>query len=132
MGRGVSTPTKAVECVFIEPSIEEDYCNDWNDFIEDVRGVVLARYPSFDDCDRWLDREDRAVLENGHAYVTVSEYCGTVAICLVPKETDTPELALAWCEQIAARWQEHIESRYSSAMRRIGTMSNGVSVYRKV
>ncbi len=133
MGRGVSTPTDAIATVFLHREFEEQY--EWDEFLDDLRSIVREKYPSFQDYDRWIGREDHAILENGHACITVSSYCGVVAICLVPAEypqTDTPELARAWCEQVEASWEAYVESRYhDETMTPIGTASNGETFYQK-
>ena len=49
------------------------------------------------ECEEWVDREDLAIAENGHAYFGVSEYCGCAAVWIVAK-TDYygDPLAEAW------------------------------------
>lgn len=131
MGRSVSTPAGAISTVFLHRDFEEQ--EDWGDFIDDVRRIVQEKYPSFVNCKRWIGREDLAILKNWHARVTVSEYCGIVAICMVPADdTDLPELADAWCRQVGAAWETYVASRYPTSLTPLGTASNGVTFYRKV
>lgn len=91
MSRSVSTPSGA-------EAIGYAYCEDLEDFdfyVDYLRSVCMKRYPSLSVCNRWIGREDRAVLENRHAYVTVSEYCGLIAVCTVPKNQDSKSTAWA-------------------------------------
>jgi len=142
MGRSVSTASGAVETCFLDFS--EDLCDEvcgpenWDCIVESIQGVLTERFPSLSECDRWVDREDRAILENDHASVVVSEYCGTVALCLVPKEDDgygdpTSNLHQHWCGQIGPAFRRTVAKAFpESAMVRIGTFSNGESVYRRI
>jgi len=140
MGRSVSVPSGAIATVYIDHQVGEDGWEgfdglDWEDFTEDVRNVVTERYASFEECDRWLDCEDRAILENGHAYIVLCEYCGLASVSLVPRDDrGYPEDLLhgAWCQQIARNWHAHMVKRYPDrALVKQGTMGNGVGVYER-
>lgn len=138
MGRSVSYPRNAVVAfrrfdvydedgnVMEEPD-EDQVCWAWDDLVEDVRTHSKTLWPSLSDCDVWVGREDHALLQNDHAYVGVSEYCGLVAVWVVPR-TDIEHEALAanWCGQIANRfkatWGEYVK---------VATFSNGEAVYQK-
>lgn len=132
MGRSVCVPCEAVEVVYIDHQASEDF--EWQDFVEDVRAVVRERYPSFEDEDRWADREERIILENGHAKIVLCEYCGLASVSLVPRHQgdnlwgDEAALAEAWCHRVARGFREHLHSRYPErALTRLGTFSNGES-----
>ena len=145
MARSVSTPYNAIETVYItfEPSDPEDSQWEFRDLLQSIREIVrdgaswkkLKGFPSFSTCDHWIDREDHAILENQHARVTVSEYCGLVAICLVPivKYSNSNSLALPWCEKIADRFRKLLESAYSGcALRSQGRASNGEQFFTRI
>jgi len=136
MGRSVSVPSGAVATVYLHVSDIED---EWQfeDLREDLRGVIRGRYPSFDECDRWIGREDHAILDNYHSFTVLAAYGGCVSISLVPKNYQYDDrleaIAEAWCYQVADKWRETLQKAFpDQAMVRQGTMSNGVSVYRKV
>lgn len=131
MGRSVSTHRHAVATVFLHPEIEEH--DGWGEFIFDLQDNVLApRYPSMRRCDRWQDREDRVIMENCQVEVSVSEYCGCVAICLAPCDPDEP-LHVAQAGRMADNFEKHIQKMFKScAMTKMGTFSNGESVYQKI
>ena len=141
MGRSVSTPSNAYliaycdwfdgedtdedtgETIFREP---ESW--DWDDYVEGITDYAKELWPSLTSCGdrKWLGREDRALLENGHVYFGVSEYCGLAAVWMVPKE-DHEHLAIRWCDQISANF-----SKAFATHRRLGGMSDGTSVYQRI
>jgi hypothetical protein len=108
--------------------------DDWNYFIEWIRQEAQDRWPSLDECDTWLDREDHAILENGHCWIGVSEYCGLASIWLVSKaeqhlnnwDHNLVNLATRWCDQIEPNFRKLFDE-----YQKLGTFSNGESVYQK-
>lgn len=142
------TPTGSVVDVYLnyEPDFshlegeeprDDDHQLAWDDFKECLTEVLKTRFTSLSEPDkeRWLDRECRVILENRHGCVTVSEYCGCVAVSLVPDDdyrNQHPEISKAWCEQIETGFREAVEKAFPNwAMRKIGTFSNGEAVYQK-
>jgi len=143
MARSVSTPRNAVVTVYLNQPFDnpEENFEAFDDFIQDLRQVLDGSagapggkgFASFKECDRWLDREDHAVLENGHAVVTVSEYNGIVAVCLVPKGEDELgydygriALAEAWAHVNSGSFEKLLHGAYeNSALRSQGRASNG-------
>lgn len=66
MGRSVSTPTGATAVAFTHFDLELDDSNDrdmacilFDEFVDDIRGRILGKYPSMEAEDGWLGREDR-------------------------------------------------------------------------
>jgi len=125
MGRSVSYPSGAV-VAFADHDCEDEL--DFEFLVEGFAESCKRNWPSLEDCDTWIGREDRAVAENCHAYVGVSEYCGCVAFWLLPKEDGYCEDGLhqRWVDQIAGRFVEEF-----ATLNRVGVMSNGVSVYER-
>lgn len=110
---------------------EFDYLVDW------IREEFTTAFPSMAECDRWargcgaMD-ELRCIVANELCDVYVSEYCGMVAISVVPTGCDdcwdnTTGIARHWCATYAA----DVLDRFNE-YRRIGTFSNGESVYETV
>lgn len=106
-------------------------------FIEDVQETLKSYWPSFRNEEGWIGRENRIVAGNAFATVTVSEYGGIVAICLVSKaeywrkhgygeDAALEGLSIGWCGAIEKKFLELF-----GRMRKVGTMSNGVSYYYK-
>ena len=95
MARSVSIPAGALAVEYADAcDVDAD---DWGYHLEALRDIAAERYPSLSACTEWLGREDRAVLENSHCYITVSAYRGLVAVAIVPKEGN---LAERWCSQV--------------------------------
>lgn len=108
---------------------------DWDDLIyslteraEEVLGM--------EEWDEYIGDEVRVIAQNEHSILTVSEYEGMVAICLAPKydrrdywaEPEGPEADAGreWRERNAEEFL-----RMFGEYEKIGTFSNGESVYRK-
>jgi hypothetical protein len=121
MGRSVSTPSEAVQTAFASTDIDDEY--DFRDAIDNLKGVAQHRMPSLYSCDEWIGREDHAILQNDHAYIGVSEYCGLVAVWVVPKDG---ALAEHWCSQINLR---PLAECFGQGLRRQGTFSNGEAIF---
>ena len=144
MGRSVSTPRDAIvsyydvseqgygwdeenNCVDYDRYCEWQAEDEWGFFKECMVEKVKKLFPSMSECEEWLDREDLAIAENGHAYFGVSEYCGCAAVWIVAKTDyygDEQPLAEAWVKRVAAKFDANFGD-----YRKIGTFSNGESVY---
>lgn len=78
--------------------------------------------------DKWLGREDLALLANRLVYIGVSEYCGLVSLWCVPVE-DSP-LAERWARSIEAKvqalWDDMATVRSLNLM---GRFSNGEALF---
>lgn len=96
MARSVSIPRGAVKVAYVACYQEDE--DGWDDSVDNLRWSLKNRYPSLRNYNKWVGREDRAVLENDHAYITVSEYCGIAAVCAVPKNDS--KKAAAWCDKV--------------------------------
>lgn len=126
MGRSVSNPSNASQVAFA--SFDGDKY-EWDDCMDDLRAVAVGRMPSLSRCDEWIGREDHAILENDHAYIGVSEYCGLVAVWVAPKEqrySDPSPLALHWCDQIKL---QPLAECFGVTLRKQGTFSNGEAFF---
>ena len=132
MGRSVSTHRHAVETVFINPEGVND-SDDLQYLLEDIRDNVLReKFPSLQKCDRWQDREDHVIAENQRGEVSVSEYCGLVAICLAPRDPDNA-LDLGWCGQVAGSFRNVLHEAFkSSALVFQGHASNGEQFFSRI
>ena len=124
MGRSVSYASGSIAIAYshIEPEDEDE---DFDFIIEDRREYGKSLWPSLSHCDKWLGREDHALLENDHCYIGVSEYCGLVSTWLVPKEENN--LSVAWCNQIKEKFMKSF-----GTLNRVGQFSNGEPVFESV
>ncbi len=138
MGRSVSTPTECIVICFQDVSHLED-AQEWSDFETWVFDSCITKYPSlYRAHDVWLGSEDHVLLENDHCMIGVSKYCGLAAIWLRTKSDDLlatgyaddarlANLADNWCSSIS----KGFESQFKQ-LQRIGTFSNGESIYQSV
>lgn len=106
----------------------------WDDFTVELLGRFKHAFPSLVECNKWIGREDRALLENGHAFIGVSEYCGLVSVWCVPKEDlygNDSALAQRWAESIEAKAAK-ILAEFSDPLVKVATLSNGEALYQRV
>ena len=107
----------------------------YDDFDEDLKTLLKEAFPSLTSNEKWLGREDKALLSNSYAYFGWSEYCGLVAVWAAAKEPDY-RASSAW-EAMRDRWISSIEKRFAKTVGRawgvpltkVGTFSNGESVF---
>jgi len=133
MGRSISTHRNAYTTFFttFDYDDDEDYSQyAWDSFVNCVRDILSKKYKSLQNADRWVDREDHIILENSVAEISISEYCGGVAICLAPRDTDNP-LHEGWCGQIYKGFHD-ILNKCFQGYHKIGCFSNGEGVYEKI
>lgn len=135
MGRSVSAPCQAQEIAYQDVS-EHDY-DEFQWWLEDISEYAKTLWPSFADADKWLSREDHAILENGLCYLGVSEYCGLASIWLVAKEYSNDGYSSfdVNIQPLAENFIRRIAPRFHVAFgqfRKIGTFSNGEAIYENI
>ena len=109
----------------------------FEDFAYDIKTLLKEAFPSLQSDEKWLGREDAAILSNTYAYFGWSEYCGLVAVWVAAKEPDY-RASSAW-EAMQDRWISSIEKRFAKTVGRawgtplnkVGTFSNGEAVFQK-
>jgi hypothetical protein len=142
MGRSVSSPSGEGFNLYLQfdnlSEYEEDVYLEWEWFTEGLVEQIQVRYPSLETVDRWVDREDHAYLENNQVVIGISEYCGVVCLwgrllsdhaqrdCW--RYEDGRALAYRNLENISRGLEKLLGDRI---LRRIGSFSNGESVYEK-
>jgi len=125
MGRSVSVPSGAEVVTYVDISeIDNEDAFEFDHYIDDLTWQLKNKMPSLQECDKWLDREDRAILENSFAYIGISTYGGIMSLWVVPKE-EYEQLACIWISKIAWRVTK------LGDLTKQGTMDNGVSVYKR-
>jgi hypothetical protein len=109
---------------------------DW--LLGDFRSEVLRTFDSAHEDDTWLDLEDHALAANRFVWFGISEYCGVIALWMAPKDApyDSPAsweaLRDNWMAQAWPKFKKLANSCVPEPMVRLGTMSNGESVYQRV
>lgn len=142
MGRSVSCASGSVHIAYAR--FEQDWGNeeqarwDWecarDDFVADMQSACA----SLATCDRWLGREDHALLENAYAWIGVSEYGGLVSMWVAPKEAGGhgsarfAALCNRWIGNIESRFYETAHRHFAEPLELVGHMSNGCGVFRRV
>jgi len=109
----------------------------WDDFFENLKYTIKGKLKSYYDCDRWEGQENHIFLENGLAEISIAEYCGSFSLCVRAKESNYYDdyymegLAKHHCEQIEKTIAKCLTDCGATLYNRIGTFSNGVSIYEK-
>lgn len=124
MGRSVSYPSNCTSVCFKDiTDIEEQ--DDFEFFVDDLRYQAKSLAPSLHDCDRWVGREDHAILQNDHVLIGVSTYCGLAAIWMKAKDdNEHAGLSEAW----ANRFSDRFEATFGE-LRLVGRASNGEAFF---
>lgn len=143
MSRGVSYATGSVWKFYLYPKREgetgEDFGQmqeEWEDWVDWLKELLTSKFKSLMPCDKFLGREDHAILENQHAYIGISEYCGTVCLWCVPKQwdgyrPDNQAIHDHWCNQIEDKVGKILAKAYpDEVMVAMGSASNGEQFFR--
>ena len=129
MSRSVSYASGSVAVAYQtlqDQSEDDDFGAEiFDDVIEDIQEYAPTLWPSFEKTDKWLDREDHAILSNRHAYIGISEYCGLVSVWLVPRDEEN-NLANQWCASITKKFHKAF-----GTLNKIGTASNGEAFFER-
>lgn len=134
MARSVSTPCGVahVEYATFQLDDEFDSREEWLCASEDFQQMMLDAFPSLSECDRWIGLENHALCENRFAYFGVSEYCGLVAMWVMPKDDDdatSTGLRDRWIDQIEAKFTKVARSCFGQSLVKTGTFSNGEAFF---
>lgn len=101
--------------------------------VDNLRYDFEQAFKTMSNADRWIDREDRVILANRYAEIGISEYCGTVAVWLRPApRVDNESFRDRWIDSVIPRFKRLCEQLLPRPMRRMGVMSNGCAVYKRV
>lgn len=109
---------------------------EWEDFKDWVTETAKLYWPSFTDCDEWVDRENHVILSNAHSIITISEYCGIASVCLganFDRENFYADAGSMF--NLGERFRKQIAERFEntfSNVTKLGTFSNGEAVFQKV
>lgn len=92
----------------------------------------LEAFPSLEKCDKWLGREDHALLENKLVYVGLSEYCGLISVWVVPKDDEYYAFGVAFANKIKSKLNQVVENAFGVRLNKVGQFSNGEAVFNQV
>lgn len=144
MGRSVETIRDAEVIYFcIEYDEYDEFWNEfwYDDFILNIKSALHKRYKSMDYDPKYHKpyqwqypyREQFTITGNYHCVISISEYCGRVAISIATNpQSDYPELSEHWLNQNTQAIKDTIKPYLPGAeIVKQGTFSNGVSVYKR-
>jgi len=139
MGRSVSyaSGSEVVLYSYFE-STDDEYMDQMNfdDCIDNLQASLIATFPSLMQSEEWVGREDRAFAENDLVYVGMSEYCGVVSVWVKPKESDyyayVQNFGPRFARQMENKLKKIVKDVFGVRLSKMGTFSNGESVYNAV
>lgn len=137
MARSVSVPCNAVKVAYAHfPDVmfvgeDNERPSDSDDFQSDLEYMqewAIEKYPSLRECDSWLGNEDHVVLENKLCQITISEYCGLVAVAVVPMYDECCSIALAkqWASKVDV---DYLAGCFGERLISQGRFSNGEQIF---
>jgi hypothetical protein len=149
MGRSVDYLNRATNVAYFQWPLIESYNEETDEFeqtdefedgyivTEDIQESIISEYPEFDRSKKWDGRETSIILTGYGTEIGLSEYCGlaTLSIRINERELEYFEeheyneqydKIEAWINE---NWAK-ISKGYNQ-YNRIGTFSNGESVYEK-
>jgi hypothetical protein len=138
MGRSISFPPDAQVCFTVLADEDgDDFEWELECFVDQVIDAACAAFPSLYRCDSWRGREDHVLLRNAFADLGVSTLGDMVAIWIVERaDSAYHDADYRHCRSgRAQQWLRVIAPRFNEMFgdyERLGTMSNGESVYRKI
>lgn len=71
--------------------VKDDYDNqrdEWEQSLAEFISDFQKRFKSFSECDKWVSREEKAILENDLFYIVTEDNERSMAIKLIQKEQD--------------------------------------------
>ena len=109
----------------------------YDDFDENLKTLLKEAFPSLSPDERWLGREDKALLSNSYAYFGISTYCDLVAVWVAAKEPDYRasgawySMRDKWIASIERRFAKTVGKSWGAPLTKVGTFSNGEAVFSK-
>lgn len=136
MSRSVNYLNRAETVAYFDVAYMQDEADvwKWDFFIKDIIYSIIEKYPSFTKCDKWDSGEVHIFLENSFAEIGISEYCGLASLSVrLHQDLDNPYYSEDISRANLAKNQlKHYANFINeiSELRRVGTFSNGESVYK--
>lgn len=141
MGRSVSYLSGADYVIYFTDELLAGATDEWEwqDFKLNLISEIKSKCKSFQECNKWDGREDLIFLENELCEIAISEYCGLYSLSVRAKDDEFYDcvsykngLAKNYVFQIQKTLQKALQNCGVTLLNKIGTFSNGESVYRKV
>ena len=125
MGRSVNYLSNADAVYFHQ--LDEEEIQDFDFLLMDIREHVMYKYPEFEAVDEWEGRDVHVILQSPLVEIAVAEYCGVISLSVRTLEDADQDKAATWIEHFFKR----AIAPWAKA-RKIGTFSNGESVYEEI
>jgi len=108
----------------------------WDDFYYNLKTEIKRKLKSYVDCEKWDGNEVSIFLENELAEIGISEYCGSYSLSVRAKEPEYRDdnrlnFAKYHASQIEKSLAKILNDLSCDVLNRLGTFSNGCSVYKK-
>ena len=138
MGRSISFPPGGQVCFTVLAGEDgDDFEWEFECFVDHVIDAASVAFPSLYRFDCWRGREDHVLLRNAFADLGVSALGHMVSIWIVERADNSYfDADYRHCRSgRAQQWLRAIAPRFRQMFgdyERLGTMSNGESVYRKI
>ncbi|XZH79275.1 hypothetical protein ACSW8S_15490 (plasmid) [Clostridium perfringens] len=101
-----------------EPEENDGLMNDWecqreqfDDSMDIFKEDFIDKFKSFTDCDKWISKTEKAILENSLFYIAIEDNDWSIAIKLMQKEQD------CYCEGNLANLQKRHFENYLNGIR---------------
>lgn len=135
MGRSVNYHSDSYAVIYTHiPDNEVEII--WDEYKNDILNTFQQIAPSLCECKpKWHNNEVCQFAENSLVTVWLSDYCGLISISFVPKEEGyctgkyIEGLAKHWIDQVIPKLRK---SLVPNVLNKIGTFSNGESIYEKL
>lgn len=125
MGRSVSTLRGSNVNIYADAThITESY--EWDDAVLNMTSEIASKYPSMDECRTW-EGEDLIFIKNKLVEISISEYCGCVAVCI--RAIEGANFGERFAYQIEKQIRSIVSDVFGGTMRLVGSFSNGEAVY---
>ena len=136
MGRSVMTYGN--NNIYIGLDDDNMECHDWDYLYENLLDVIQEKYPSLDsiiDENKFYGREGRIIARNNHSEIIVCSYFNLVSVNICVQddayEYNLEGLAQRWCDSVENNIAKLLQKAGYNVLNRVGTFSNGCSVYEK-
>ena len=150
MGRSVATVRGSTTIAYVDQSElgyvydeetntvtdEYDECQgqfEWECYEDNVVEQICDKWKSMEDVredNEWHGNECKVIARNNLCDITISSYCGLVALCLVPRTDDHEDGTGNLCESFARRIAPNFDKMFGE-INRVGGFSDGTSVYER-
>lgn len=114
----------------------------WEDLTNNLICEIKSKLPSYyEEKNKWDNRETKIILSNNLCNIGISEYCGLVSLSVACKDGENywpdnkayhEQFSKYHANKIKNTLQKIVDDLTGSRLNKIGTFSNGESVFEKL